>query len=105
MQSRIEREGLLELQAVETCGLDRVEDQVPTVCGNRARNRHEAMATETLVAKRLLPRARNSWPQPIGVRRVVPLDDVNLGYVKNLRRCEHEGHSVENLETFVDGDL
>jgi hypothetical protein len=33
------------------------------------------------------------------------LDDVNLGYVKNLRRCEHEGHSVENLETFVDGDL
>jgi hypothetical protein len=46
MESRVEGEGLLKLQAIETPGLDRVEDQVPTMGRNRARNRYEAKATK-----------------------------------------------------------
>src|SRR5271165_4689253 len=42
MQSRVERERLLKIQAIEACGLERVENQVPTMGRNRARNRHEA---------------------------------------------------------------
>ena len=56
MQSRVERERLLKLQAIESCGLQRVKDQVPTMGGHHARNRHEAMAAKKIVAEGLLAR-------------------------------------------------
>src|SRR5271165_1272131 len=59
MQSRVERERLLKIQAIEACGLERVENQVPTMGRNRARNRHEAMATKKIVAEGLLARAHS----------------------------------------------
>ena len=73
---------LLKIQAIETCGFERVENQVPTMSRNRARNRHEAMATKKIVAKGLLARARNPRSQPIGVWHVVAFDDVNLGNIR-----------------------
>ena len=94
MQSRVQREGLLKLQAVETGGLKRIEDQVPAMRGNRARNRHEAMPTKKIVAEGLLARARNPWSQPIGGWRGVVFDDVNPGNIGNPRRSDHVGHGV-----------
>ena len=65
VQSRVERERLLKLQAIESCGLERVENQVPAMSGHRARNRHEAMATKKIVAEGLLariePPVATSW--------------------------------------------
>src|SRR5580692_6998594 len=81
MQSRVERERLLRLHAIETCGLERVEDQVPAMSGHGARNRHEAMATKKIVAESLLACAQSPRSQPIGVWHVVALDDVNLGNI------------------------
>ena len=81
MQSRVEREGLLKIQAIETCGVTRIENQVPAVSGHRARNRHEAMETKKIVAEGLLARAHSPRTQPIGVWHVVAFDDVNLGNI------------------------
>ena len=105
MQSRVEREGLLKVQAVETGGLERIEDQVPAMRGDRARDRHEAVVSKKLVAKRLLACARNSWPQPIGVRNGVAFHDVDLCNIGNPRSGDHVGDSIEDLETLVNGDL
>src|SRR5271156_6481716 len=79
VQSRVERERLLKLQAIESCGLERVENQVPATLGDRARNHEEAMLTEKIVAKGLLARARNSRNQPIGVRHVAGFNGIDLG--------------------------
>ena len=71
MQSRIERERLLKLQAIEACGLRRVKDQVPAMLGDRAWDRDEAVAAEKIVAEGLLACARSSrnQPQPPPVER------------------------------------
>ena len=62
-------------------GLDRLENQVPAMRGNRARDRHETLPAEKIVAEGLLARARNPRLQPIGVWHVVGFDDVNLGKI------------------------
>jgi hypothetical protein len=105
MQTRVERERLLKLDRIEARSLERVENQVPAVRGDRARNRDEAMVAKKMIAEGLLARAYNSRSQPIGVWNVVAFDDVNLGDVGNPRRRQNEGHSVERLEAFVDGNL
>src|ERR1700733_15489509 len=74
MQPGVEGERLLKFQAIETCGLEQVENQVPAMSRYRARNRHEAMATKTIIAKGLLARARNPRSQPIGVWHGVAFD-------------------------------
>jgi len=77
MQPGVEGERLLKFQAIETCGLERVENQVPAMSRYRARNRHEAMATKTIIAKGLLARGRNPRSQPIGVWHGVAFDGVD----------------------------
>ena len=66
MQSRVEREWLLKIQAIKTAALSRVEDQVPAMIRDRTRNRHEAMATKTIIAKGLLARGRNPGRSQLG---------------------------------------
>jgi hypothetical protein len=66
MQPGVEGERLLKFQAIETCGLERVENQVPAMSRYRARNRHEAMATKTIIAKGLLARGRNPGRSQLG---------------------------------------
>ena len=51
MQPGVEGERLLKFQAIETCGLERVENQVPAMSRYRARNRHEAIAMKKIVAE------------------------------------------------------
>src|ERR1700751_2741340 len=93
MQSRVEREPLLKLQAIESCSLNRVENQVPAMGGHRARNRHEAMVTKKIVAKGLLAGARGPRAQPIWVWHGVAFDGVNFPNVGNPHRRDHVGHS------------
>ena len=65
IQPRVERERLLKIHTIETCGSDRVENQVPAVSGNRARNRHEAIATKKIITEGLLAGARDPRSKPI----------------------------------------
>ena len=66
MQPGVEREKLLKFQAIETRGLEQVENQVPAMSRYRARNRHEAMATKKIIAKGLLARGRNPRRSQLG---------------------------------------
>src|ERR1700733_9370298 len=66
MQPGVEGERLLKFQAIETCGLEQVENQVPAMSRYRARNRHEAMATKKIIAKGLLARGRNPRRSQLG---------------------------------------
>jgi hypothetical protein len=77
MQPGVEGERLLKFQAIETCGLERVENQVPAMSRYRARNRHEAMAMKKIVTEGLLARARYPRSQPIGVWHGVAFDGVD----------------------------
>jgi hypothetical protein len=77
MQPGVEGERLLKFQAIETCGLERVENQVPAARGDGAGNRHEAIAMKKIVTEGLLARARNPRSQPIGVWHGVAFDGVD----------------------------
>ena len=83
MQSRVESERLLKIQAVKTCGLKRVKNQIPAMSGYCARNRHKAMTTKKVVTKGLLARARNPGTQPIGIRHNIAFDDMNVRNIGN----------------------
>ena len=105
MQPRVERERLLKLQDIEALALERVENQVPAVPGDRARNRHETMVAKKSVAEGLLARAHNPWNQPIGIRHVAALDDMNLCAVGDPRRRDHVRRYVKRLKARVQGNL
>jgi ParB-like chromosome segregation protein Spo0J len=102
MQSRVEREPLLQSHVVEAFGLARIEDKIPAERGHHARDCYEAMVAKKIVAKGLLAAARNAWPQPVGVRHGVRLNNMDRLRFGDQRRRDHMRHGVKRPETRVD---
>ena len=70
-----------------------------------ARDRNERVPAKQRVAKDLLSRTRNAWPQPVWVRHLARVHDMNPRWIDHCQRRQDMRHGVERFETRVHRDL
>src|SRR5215472_8513196 len=101
MKPRIESKALLQPECIEPDCDRGHKNQVPAVARHRARDDHERVSCEQVVAKGLLAGARNAGPQPVRVWDILRLDNADSGRVENSCRSEHMRNSVERPKSLV----
>lgn len=96
---------LLKVLLVRVFRPGRAEDQIPAVIGQNTWGHGELVLGQERISERLLARAWDSGPQPIGVRNVDRANDVNVGHVGDMKRGENVRHGVERFEGLVNRDF
>ena len=106
MEPRIECKRLLQSQRIGSRRFAGDEDEIPAVKYRyRARNDHKLMHAQQLVSECLLPCARNSRAQPVGVGHIGRLHDAHTRWLGNVYCGQDVRNDVQRSETRVSRDL
>ena len=105
VQPRIKCETLL-LHIIEmtSCSI-RIEDQVPAVSGNGRWYQAEQVILQELITESLLTGAMRSWDEPIGIRNILGMDNMDRGHVDDASTCQHMMGCVEHLKALMNRNL
>ena len=95
---------LLRIESLSDIDID-IENQIPTVRGDCARDNYKWMSGQQGVAERLLTGAWDARSKPIRVRDDTGQDDVNGLGVGYHGGSQYVRHGVEGLESLMDSDL
>lgn len=97
-KARIERETLLRPRGVGPGGRPRQKHQIPTVRRHGTRNDEHRKLRQQPVAESLLVRTGPSGTQPIRIRNIVGIDDVDARGHHEREGGQHPRHAVQIVE-------
>ena len=105
MQAGIQRKVILPNVVEISRDLLRIEDHVPAMPGNRRGDQDKEVVPKKGVPERLLSRSVGPRHQPVRIRDVRGVDDMEIRHVDHARGCEDVPLRVEGPEPLVDRDL
>ena len=103
MQPWIQRERLLPYIIEMVRRPERIEDQVPAVTGYRRGDQDEKVLPEKPVTEASLTRPVGTGHQPVRIRHVIGVEDVNLVRVDHAPRGQNVTERVNDFETAASG--
>ena len=105
MQTRIQREALLQSHRIGSTRRVGGEDQFPAMDRYDTGEDDEPVPTQVIVAKSLLSGIGNARPQPIRVGDRSRVDHVDRRGVGDVERSQHVRHGIERPEPLVHRDF